>query len=121
MALTCLRVDVVVETIETLEIIMAEVALVPLPVPCFLVSHVFDAGGAPRIPKNGPPRDQVLRVLGSHQPVHLISVDLDRVRTVTALDVVCDSCGVRVLQVAEGARDSAAAVGIRVEMLRSSS
>lgn len=118
---TCLRVDVVVETVQTLEMFMAEVALISLSIPCFLVSHVLDAGSAPRIPKNGPPRDQVYWVLGSHQPVHLVSVDVDRVRVVAALDVVYDCCGVRVLQVAKGALDSAAVVNIRIEMLRSPS
>jgi hypothetical protein len=106
-----------VEAIESDEFPVAEVAFVRLAVPCSLVGHVLDTGRAPGVSKYGPPRDQVVWVFGSHQPVHPISVDVEPV-TVAALDVVCDCCGVCVRQVAEGALDRAAAVGVRVEMLK---
>ena len=87
---TNLRVEVVIETTERNEFVVAEVAFVPVAPPCRFIGLVFDDGRTYSVSKDGLERDSAGGVFGSYQTVHHVSIHLGKSRTGGALEVLCD-------------------------------
>lgn len=118
MVRTNLRVEVVIETIEGYELVVAEVAFVPLALPCRLVGGEPDNRRARSVPEDGIERDSIVGVTGPYQIVHHVPVHIGKYGTGGTLEVLSDCTRIAVGIGTEGTLFGTAAVSVRVQMLR---